>query len=134
MLQVRRRDAAPAENARPNGGEIVRGDRAQVETAQPRDGVDSRDEEIHAPGGPEWNADLERRAPHVRRKLRALEQAAAQLHRARAVQLDAPHIEVDKKHRIDVVAESDVAHVIETAHEEAGANEEHDGERALYNE
>ena len=66
--------------------------------------------------------------------MRALEQAAAQLRRARAVQLDAPHIEVDKKHRIDVVAESDVPHVIETAHEEAGANEEHDGERTLYNE
>ena len=134
VLQVRRQDSAAAQNARPHRREVAWRDGVHVEPSQSRDGIDAGDEQTHAPRAPEWHAGLKGRVLDARRRECRLEQPLAELHLVRAVEIHAAHVEIDQKHRVDIVAEPDVAHVIQAAHEQPRSDEQDDGECPLHNE
>src|SRR5207244_13307638 len=78
MLRVLRADAAAAQDARTERGEVLRGHGVKVELTQAAHRVDAGDVEIHVPGTPEWHRELARSVLDSRDRLRGLAQVAAQ--------------------------------------------------------
>ena len=128
------RDAAAAEDARAEGREIVRRDGVQVELSKPTHCVDPLHVEPDAPRAPERHGDLRARVRDAGDRRRGAEQALAQADRRDAVQRFAAHVQIDEQHGIDVVAQLHVVDVLEAAHEEPGADEQHHRQRALEHE
>src|SRR6185437_4087288 len=105
VARVTRLDASAAYDARAVRREIIRAHRVDLEPAEAPHRVDSRDVEADAPEALEWNRRRPRGVRDAGNCRRGGEQPLLELLGVRAVQLHAPHVELDERYGIDVVPE-----------------------------
>ena len=125
-------EAAAAHDARPHRREIARRDNVvQILTAN---GVARLREEIFGPAHPERHGDRYRCVPHAGNSPCPLDEVTAERDPAEGIDVHSAHLDGYEQDVGSIVAEVELMHIAQAAHEEPGPDEEHDGERALDDE
>ena len=127
-------DPAAPENPRSHRLEVMGGRHLDREPTESPDGVHARYEEPGALRAPERHADPARRGRDLRHRLRFLGETACEIRGLACREPSAARVRMDVEHGVDVIAEAERAHVMQAPDEQAGPNEQHDGERALQDE
>ena len=124
-------NAAAADDARPERGEVLRRARLQCEAAKLANRIDSGHVEAAPLERPEGHRDDLRRVVDAGRGARLGEQSIRELDTFGNGELDAAHARFDVREPIDVESKPNCPNLLKAANEEPCADEQHDGERGL---
>src|SRR5262249_28803158 len=110
--------------------EVVRARELEYEPSELRDRVDPGYTKVGRVGGEELAVDA-CRGDDARNRLRGREQPPPDSDTLRTFGIFTAKIRIDIDHRADVEAQRNRAHLVQTAHEQDGAHQQRDGQRAL---
>ena len=121
---------------RPHRRQVLRRRHLNVEGAQTvqRGGIVAGDVNVFVPGHPERHGDRSCRVLDLWQRLRRVAQPVPQRGSLRVTQFFFALLDTDPHERVYVIPQRERTHVVEAAHEQARAHEQHHRERALHHE